>query len=116
MADSTTVMTSGRSTRIPSAVGRTILHSQGMPSILAVLALTTAAVLPAADAAAEPSRTWYVRAGADDGGTGTRRAPFARLAEVEAAARRGDRIVVMSAPQAAGALDGGIRLKPRQRL
>jgi len=69
--------------------------------------------LLAAIAAAAPAdaRTWYVHAGSD--GRGSARAPFGRLAAVEAASRRGDRIVVLSAT---APLDGGIALKPRQQL
>lgn len=71
-----------------------------------------------ADAASAPhqSRTWYVTAGAGDGGRGTGGRPFTTLARVERVSRPGDRIVVQRARRKAGALDGGIRLKRRQRL
>jgi len=76
-------------------------------------------VLPTAGGAAArpaPARSWYVQAGAADSGTGTKARPFAALERVEAASRPGDRIVVLPASSAAGALGGGIRLKARQRL
>ncbi|WP_354700368.1 hypothetical protein DSM112329_00639 [Paraconexibacter sp. AEG42_29] len=74
--------------------------------------VTGAAAAPGAAAAA--TRTWYVEAGAADGGRGTTRAaPLATLAAVEAKSRAGDRIVVLPAVTA---LDGGLQLKPRQRL
>ena len=79
--------------------------------VLAVLA--TAGSLPAAAAQA---RTWYVRGGAAQDGQGSLRAPFGRLAPVEATSRPGDRIVVLPAPRTAAPLAGGIRLKPRQQL
>ncbi|GAB0107858.1 hypothetical protein JMUB6875_68590 [Nocardia sp. JMUB6875] len=65
-------------------------------------------------AAAEPdSSTWYVRAGAPAGGTGSAETPFDSLARVEAASRDGDTILVQ--PSTA-TLDGGIALKPGQKL
>ena len=76
----------------------------------AALAVAFALVAPPAAAA----RTWYVQAGAEPGGTGKkRRAPLPSLAAVEKASRPGDRIVVLAAEEP---LDGGIRLKPRQKL
>src|SRR3954468_6907895 len=55
----------------------------------------------------------HVRAGAPPGGTGSADAPFATLAEVEAASGPGDTIVVEAAD---AALDGGIALKAGQTL
>src|SRR3954462_4748085 len=63
---------------------------------------------PNADAA-----VFHVRAGAPPGGTGSAQAPFATLAEVEAASGPGDPLAVAPAD---AALDGGIALKPGQRL
>jgi hypothetical protein len=63
---------------------------------------------PNADAA-----VFHVHAGAPPGGTGSPAAPFATLDEVEAAAGPGDTIVV---DPSSAALDGGIALKPGQRL
>lgn len=59
------------------------------------------------------ARTWFVKVGGADGDRGTRAAPLATLAAVEAASRAGDRIVVLPGT---AALDGGLQLKPRQRL
>ena len=86
--------------------------------LIAWQVVAAAAILaaPAAAASAQPSPTWYVRAGAAPGGDGTHRAPFGSLAQIEAASRPGDRVVVLPAPRSAGSLDGGIELKPRQRL
>src|SRR3954447_20796942 len=53
----------------------------------------------------------HVRAGATTGG-GT----YGSLAEVQAASSPGDTIVVDPAPRDAPPLDGGIELKPGQRL
>ncbi len=81
--------------------------------------LWSAALLAAAACTAGPavaqsdSATWYVDAAAAPGGDGTAGAPFATLAQVQAAARDGDTIMVVPA---AAALDGGITLKPGQRL
>ncbi len=68
-------------------------------------------------AAAEPdSTTWYVSAAAAPGGTGSAEAPFDSLARVEAASRDGDTIIVRAVAPVLAPLDGGIALKPGQRL
>ena len=79
-------------------------------------ALVAATGLLGVQSASAPARTFYVSAVAKAPGKGTKRAPFSSLAAVEAASRAGDRIVVLAAPATSAPLDGGIRLKPRQRL
>ncbi|MCM6772060.1 hypothetical protein NDR87_02790 [Nocardia sp. CDC159] len=87
-------------------------HRLPLLRLSAAMVLITA--VGAGYAAAQPdTSTWYVRAGAPAPGNGAADTPFASLAQVEAASRDGDTIVVLPA---AGALDGGIALKPRQRL
>lgn len=76
--------------------------------MLAAVALSLLAV-------AAPN-TWYVGADAPPGGDGSRRSPFDSLAAVEAASAPGDEIVVLPSPQGVHPLDGGIALKPGQRL
>jgi hypothetical protein len=79
----------------------------------------TALVLPSASLGRtrhSKTKTWYVSATAGANGSGSRRKPFASLAAVQNAARPGDTIVVLPAPVSLAALDGGIQLKPRQRL
>ena len=71
--------------------------------------------LPLARAAEHP-RTLYVRAGTVVDGDGTVNAPFASLAAVERASTPGDEIVVQPAPLNVPPLDGGISLKPHQKL
>jgi hypothetical protein len=66
--------------------------------------------------AAEHPRTLYVRAGAVVDGDGTATAPFASLAAVETASEAGDEIVVLPVPLNVPPLDGGIALKPHQKL
>jgi hypothetical protein len=66
-----------------------------------------------AEAAKKKPRTWHVSAAARAGGSGSRRRPLASLARVEAVSRAGDTILVLPGGPA---LDGGIALKPRQRL
>lgn len=80
---------------------------------LAVIVLAGSVAGSATAAPTGGTRTWNVRAGAPDGGTGTRAAPLSSLQQVEARSRPGDRIVVLPAPTP---LDGGIRLKARQTL
>jgi Right handed beta helix region len=67
-------------------------------------------------AAPVAARSWYVSAATGGPGNGSRAAPFDRLAAVERASRPGDRIVVLGAPRSVAPLDGGIELKPHQRL
>lgn len=65
----------------------------------------------------QPSaRTWYVSATAPTGGNGAAQTPFDSLAAVEQAAAPGDTIVVLPSPLDTAPLDGGIALKPGQRL
>src|SRR6185312_14567790 len=61
-------------------------------------------------------KTWFVRAGAAAGGSGSESAPFNSLAAVEEASSPGDEITVLPAPADTPPLDGGVALKPRQRL
>ena len=84
-------------------------------AVVAVLALLLV-VASSGSAASKKKRTWYVKAAAGAKGTGSRRAPFRSLARVQKASRPGDRIVILAVPRGVAALNGGIRLKPRQRL
>lgn len=59
---------------------------------------------------------FYVSTIASPGGDGSPGAPFNTLAAAEQASAPGDTIVVLPAPRSAPPLDGGIALKPRQRL
>src|SRR5436853_7716931 len=61
-------------------------------------------------------RVWYVSATARPGGDGSRHAPFRSLSSVERASRAGEKIVILPALKKVAPLDGGIRLKPGQRL
>lgn len=61
-------------------------------------------------------KTWFVRAGAAAGGSGSESAPFNSLAAVARASGPGDGITVLPAPLSEPPLDGGIALKPGQRL
>ncbi|MCU1641258.1 MAG: hypothetical protein JWN03_1533 [Nocardia sp.] len=84
-----------------------------------VLAVTVSAcgVISLEPAAAQgDSNTWFVEAGAGPGGTGSIDAPFDSLAAVAASAGEGDTIVVQPAGANVPPLDGGIVLKPGQRL
>ncbi|MDR3419559.1 MAG: hypothetical protein P4L83_25545 [Nevskia sp.] len=61
-------------------------------------------------------RQLYVSAAAPAGGDGSSANPFNTLAAVEQAAAAGDTIVVMAVPANSAPLDGGIALKPNQKL
>jgi len=58
----------------------------------------------------------FVRAGAASGGDGSEGAPFNSLAAVERASALGDEITVLPSPLRTPPLDGGIALKPHQKL
>ena len=77
----------------------------------ALACLTLSAAVEPASAAKR--RTLYVQAGAPADGAGTKRSPLSSLAAVESASRPTDNIFVLPSE---GTLDGGLELKPRQRL
>jgi hypothetical protein len=60
--------------------------------------------------------TLYVSATAAPGGNGSQQAPFNSLEAVEQASAAGDEIVVLPSPLSVPPLDGGIALKPHQKL
>jgi len=60
--------------------------------------------------------TLFVSAGAAPGGNGSEQAPFNSLGAVERASAPGDEIVVLPSPLSVAPLDGGIALKPHQKL
>src|SRR6185437_2281531 len=59
---------------------------------------------------------WYVSATEPAGGNGSAAQPFNSLALVQGASGPGDTIVVLPSPLSVPPLDGGIALKPGQRL
>ncbi|HEX6792929.1 MAG TPA: hypothetical protein VF304_03685 [Casimicrobiaceae bacterium] len=72
--------------------------------------------LSQADEAAGKNHHWYVNAGASPGGDGSIQSPFNSLAAVEQASSPNDTIVIQASPLGIPPLDGGIALKPGQRL
>lgn len=64
----------------------------------------------------ETAADWYVAANATDTGDGSRSRPFNSLQAAEQASKANDTIVVLPAPLNVAPLDGGIALKPGQRL
>ncbi|WP_050760870.1 hypothetical protein [Aeromicrobium marinum] len=85
-----------------------------LPLLVAAMCASLAGALlvfPTSAVAAGPS--WYVQGGSAAGGSGAVDSPFGSLAEAEAASAPGDTIVVLPSPKV---LDGGIELKPGQRL
>jgi hypothetical protein len=61
-------------------------------------------------------QTLFVSATAAPGGDGSEQKPFHSLADVETASKPGDEIVILPSPASAAPLDGGIVLKPHQKL
>ncbi|WP_031469429.1 right-handed parallel beta-helix repeat-containing protein [Sciscionella sediminilitoris] len=88
--------------------GLRLLAAGSLPLLLATFAAPHAG-------AEQGGRTWYVSAEAT-AGQGSATAPFSSLAQAESASRAGDSIVVLPASSTAPPLDGGIALKPGQRL
>jgi hypothetical protein len=74
------------------------------------------AVATIACAAHSLDATYYVSADATSIGEGSRAHPFRSLEDVERASRAGDTIIVLPSPFGVPPLDGGIALKPGQRL
>ena len=89
---------------------------------ITALVLALLACWPAAASAIDqrkpalPGRTWYVDNTAAPDGDGSMVAPFDRLARAERAADAGDTIYVFRGDGTSRGLDGGIRLRPFQRL
>jgi len=79
---------------------------------IALLGLPFGPVFSEAVAATE----WFVSAAALQGGNGSLQAPFNSLAAVQQASGPGDTIFVLPSPIQNAPLDGGIALKPGQRL
>lgn len=93
--------------------------SRRRTAALVALAVLPVLVMPASSRAAEPSsqnHRWYVSATASPGGDGSIHSPFDSLAAVEQASSPGDTIVIEPSPLDVAGLDGGIALKPGQRL
>lgn len=61
-------------------------------------------------------RRWFVQAGATGTVTGTKTQPFGSFADIERCAPAGAEITVLPAASPGAVLDGGIRLKDRQKL
>ena len=89
----------------------------GMMPSLSVLALWLASSAPAQGQTPRdsPHTTFYVSADARPNGDGGKRTPFVSLAQAEAASAAGDTIFLL-ASERGSVLDGGIALKPRQKL
>jgi hypothetical protein len=81
--------------------------------ITAVACIAFALVLAGGSAHAG---TLFVSAGAAAGGNGSEQMPFNSLAAVEQASAPGDEIVVLPSPMSVPPLEGGIALKPHQKL
>jgi hypothetical protein len=63
----------------------------------------------------QPTSNYYIRAGAEADGDGSESRPFASLQRAEAVSSAGD-VIYLMAGGSTETLDGGIALKPRQRL
>jgi hypothetical protein len=91
------------------------------PSLLILLGGALAIAPPAfgqtPECSGNPNQAqWFVRAGAPMDGDGSASRPFATLADVERCAPAGATIMVLTPADGAPSLDGGIRLKDRQKL
>ena len=88
--------------------------------VTAVAFVTAAVLLASATAQAAPSNgqnhKWYVSAAAAPGGDGTIHSPFNSLAAAQQASSPGDTLVIQASPLNVPPLDGGIVLKPGQKL
>ncbi len=86
-----------------------------MAALLSASTLLASGTSQAAPPAGQ-NHHWYVSAAASPGGDGTIHSPFNSLAAAELASSPGDTIVVEASPLNVPPLDGGIALKPGQRL
>lgn len=100
--------------KIASTLLRTVC---GVVFTLNVVACgSSASISPSSEGRISSGRTLYVSALADPGGDGSRAAPFSSLQALEQASQAGDDLVVLPVSLDVPALDGGITLKPHQRL
>ncbi|MDP6579086.1 MAG: hypothetical protein QF681_00400, partial [Vicinamibacterales bacterium] len=90
---------------------REIAPSLVVFGVLLALSSPAKAQAPSTSAGA----TFYVSADAGSGGDGSRRSPFDSLSQAESASAAGDTIY-LQASDSGKVLDGGIALKPRQKL
>lgn len=95
--------------------------AQGSSTSTAASSLSSTSSAPAVSesdlqAGARGHHIWYVSASARAGGNGSISAPFNSLSQVQSASSPGDTIVVEPAPTSVPPLNGGIALKPGQRL
>ena len=79
------------------------------------LVTITCILLTAGPTATAHAANWYVKATAMSGGNGTKDMPFDSLADAEAASGAGDTIFILQSHSRV-ILDGGIALKPDQKL
>jgi hypothetical protein len=86
------------------------MKKKAITLILFVLALPASA-----QQGTQPVSSYYVRAGAAPEGDGSKDRPFASLQRAGAVSKDGD-VIYLMASESADPLDGGIALKPRQRL
>ncbi|MET9490151.1 hypothetical protein [Nocardia sp. NPDC006630] len=91
-------------------------HVLRAASVFAVTVSACGAISMEPAVAQDNTATWYVEAGAAPGGVGSMDAPFGSLAAVSAAAGTDDTILVLPAAANVPPLDGGIVLKPGQKL
>ena len=85
--------------------------------VLALIWPATAGSQSAIECSRNPDQSrWFVRAGATAEGVGSESRPFAALGDIERCSPPGAAIVVLEAPEGAAPLDGGIKLKDRQKL
>jgi hypothetical protein len=98
-----------RANRFPATRYALALAAMGPAVALAV----TAAAMPGGHYS---HHRWYVSAAAPSGGDGSANAPFNNLALVQQASGPGDTIFIEPSPASTPPLDGGIALKPGQRL
>ena len=92
------------------------LLGKAMPS-LSVLGVLLALSLPSygQEPSNSPSKEYYVSADARPNGDGSRGSPFLLLSQAESAAAAGD-IIYLLPSDSGNVIDGGIVLKPRQKL
>ena len=105
--------------RRKAASGASHIHC----AVAGAIVVALAAAVVSADAYAQPGagnanthHTWHVSASAAPGGDGSEGAPLGSLALVEQVSGPGDTIIVDPSPAGVPPLDGGIALKPGQRL
>ena len=104
-----------RSSRMRRRIRRGYRCRVALASAAVLVACSDAPSRDGSDTSLQTAPTWYVSASAPASGDGSEKSPFASLADAQEASGPGD-IIYLMATVSGDPIDGGIALKPQQKL